>query len=459
MPAKDKKVMYKVAEDPKVEAVIKREKAEELRNDFSDMGMEVDTAWSENFITDKYGNPKQQYTENSRLALSNDPRTKGAIQKSKVDDLIYITRDIRLPKGGIMKAGERLTDTGIKQLCHLLEVTYGITNPQKVADAIDLVSEQDAFHPFQIYIEKISQLPTTLGVINQVLDCIELTSDHHPDYKQRIIKKWFGGIMGTLMGSYSVMTFVLVGDQLKDKTNFFREILPPDLKSFFGEVEIKDDKDCFEKMCIYLIAYDDEYTSGTKTENSLRKKITSAEFFDLRRPYDRFVKKRRRIGVNCGSANEPDIISDQTGNRRVIPARITRINIEKFRRINLDLFYRELLYLHTLDPVWWHLTAKDIRFMNADTLQNTLVDPFEEQIRIYTIKDPEGHISTGEVESHIAACNKAFRPNPAKLGRALTRLYGNSTLKKLDRKGVRGYPIKLVYSNEFATLNEKEDML
>ena len=452
-----KKAIDEFAKDPKVKDVIEKKKMEGLREDFKEMlGEDVDTDWAKGFITDKYGNAKPQYVENPRLALSNDPRTKGAIQKNKIDDRIYITKDICFPNGVIVKAGAQLNDTGVKQICHLLEVTYGLTNPQKIVDAIDLVSEQDSFHPFQLYIDQLRQLPLTLGVIDQVLACLELEADHHPDYKQRIIKKWFGGIMGTLMGSYCIMSLVIVGGQNGGKTTFFRNLLPVLLKELFAETDLKDDKDCFEIMCTKLIVYDDEFTSATKIESSIRKKITSAEYFDFRKPYARLVEHRKRIAVPCGSANDHDVVSDFTGNRRVIPARTVKINLVKFEKINLDLFYRELLYLHDLDPVWWHLSAKDILFMNKDTLQNTVTDPFEEQIRLYTIADPEGHVSASGVESHLAACNKSFRPNSAKLGRALTRVYGNSTLKKIDAKGVRGYPLKLVFTSEFALNVERE---
>lgn len=299
-----------------------------------------------------------------------------------------------------------------------------------------------SYHPFTEYINSIKDMPVIHGTIDKFLKCLVLENDHHPDYLQRIVKKWFGGLMGTLMGSYSVMTLVFIGSQGNGKTTFFRGLLPPELKQYFAESEIAADKDVMARMCTNLIVYNDEFTSKNKTEASQYKQMSSAENFTYRKPYGRIDVTRRRTAVLCGSANEPDVISDYTGNRRVIPVRLRYIDHKNIPSINQ--VYRELLELHKVNSTWWHLTAEDITFMNADTVQNTAIDEFEERILKWTESDPSGHVSTTEVSRHLAAHDGSYRQNIPKLSRALTRVYGVSCVKMVGKSSVRGYKLKLI---------------
>ncbi len=300
-----------------------------------------------------------------------------------------------------------------------------------------------SFHPFNEYLESIAGLQVVKGTVQQVLNCMVL-DDHHPDYKEKVIKKWLGGLMGALTGSYSVMTLILIGGQGVGKTVFFRNLLPLPLQSYFVECQLTDDKDVYARMCSNLIAYDDEFTGKNKTEASIYKKLSSAEKFTYRKPYGHFDITRKRTAVLCGSANEYDVINDTTGNRRIIPVRLKKIDHEKFSKINLNDFYRELLELHKENPTWWHLKADEIALLNYDSEANTAPDEHKERVLKYTTPDPTGHVTTTEVEHHIHTWDTSYKTNTNKLGRALTQVYGCNTIKKINGVNVRGYSLRLL---------------
>lgn len=304
-----------------------------------------------------------------------------------------------------------------------------------------------SYHPFDDYLRQLADRPLKMGVIDAFLNCLKLT-DHHPDYLQRIVKKWFGGLMGTLCGNYSLMTLVFVGKQGNGKTTFFRNLLPDALNKYFVESEVKKDKDIKALMCQNFIVYSDEFTSKNKTEAADYKEMSSAENFTYRKPYGKMNETRKRTACLCGSANEGDILSDPTGNRRVIPVRVKYIDHEALSKINIDDFYRELLELHKADPVWWYLSDDEIAFLNADTVQNEAVDEWAERVVRWTEPDPQGHVSTTDVSRHIAGRDNSYRSNVHKLGRALANIYGASVQKWANDRNTKGYPCRLVNVSE-----------
>ncbi len=378
------------------------------------------------------------------------------IQNKSVDGILMSKRDSivynHIANVGINKNlltdqyeltnGELLNDETINMIAIKARVENSSISSKQVYELIASPFTK-SFHPFAEYLKSINNIKVVNGTINKVLDCMVL-DNHHADYKERIVKKWFGGIMGTLKGSYSVMTLVLVGWQGCGKTTFFRGLLPPMLKDYFAEGGLVEDKDVMNLLCSNILYYDDEFTSKNKTEASIYKKMSSADKFTYRKPYGRTTITRNRTAILCGSANEPDVISDHTGNRRILATRIKSINHNALNNINLNDFYRELLELHNNNPIWWHLSKEDIEFMNNETVSNTAVDEYLERVSKYTIALDFAHVSTTEVERHICYHDSSFKANSHKTGRALAKLYGNSFLKKVNGNSIRGYPIKLI---------------
>lgn len=298
------------------------------------------------------------------------------------------------------------------------------------------------FDPRLEYIKKLNKMPLKIGMIKELFSCIQ--SIHSPEYMDRIVKKWFGGIVGTLLGDFSVMSLILIGGQGIGKSLFFRNILPKELRPYLAEASVKDDKDYWALMCSRLILCDDEFTSKTKTEAAEYKKIVSAPNFTYRTPFGKINETRKRTAVLCGSANEADVISDRTGNRRIIPLNVSHIDHIRLSKINLDNFYRELLELSKVDPNWWYLTPDDIEFLKNETSENLVLNEDEELLQRFTTADPYGHVSTSEVVQHLNFYQSSYRANIHKLGRELGKMYGKSFMKSLNGNKIRGYPLKLV---------------
>ena len=420
----------------------------------------IKSAYKQPSANKSYNNPRVQSKAVKRAQSSTKPVKSVVDMLCKDDALIYnIVSDLGIYKNELTQKveyrnGIELIDSDVAQITLKARgVSKGISD----SDTMRVLHGNiiPSYHPFYAYLEYIANLPLKPGTVDNFISCLKL-DNHHPEYLQRIVKKWFGGLMGTLYGNYSVMTLVFVGAQGNGKTTFFRNLLPDALSKYFAESDIKDDKDVCARMCSNLILYNDEFTSKNKTEASEFKKMSSADKFTYRKPYGRMDITNKRIACLCGSANESDVISDHTGNRRIIPVRLRHIDRETLEKIHIDDFYRELLDMHKADPVWWYLSPEDIKLMNDDTVQNTAVDEDEERVSKWTALDPLGHVSATEVAAHIADRDRAYRPNIHKLGRALNKVRGSSAQKRIGTQNIRGYKIRLV--DKVAGCNTVTDM-
>src|SRR5690625_766885 len=123
----------------------------------------------------------------------------------------------------------------------------------------------------------------------------------------------------------SLLKSVLAGSkQNTGKTHTLRYILPDELQPYFGESELTGDKDENLLMCNKAIILNDEMSNKSKRDLTVMKKLCSVQWFNLRRPYGKSNEDIRRIAALCGTSNDMQILSDPTGNRRIIPIEVDR---------------------------------------------------------------------------------------------------------------------------------------
>ena len=81
-----------------------------------------------------------------------------------------------------------------------------------------------------------------------------------------------------MQGDYSLAILVLCGDQGIGKTNFFRNLLPAELRSYYGESKLDAGKDDEILMCKKIILCDDEFGGKSKQEEETQRTILQANF-------------------------------------------------------------------------------------------------------------------------------------------------------------------------------------
>ena len=265
------------------------------------------------------------------------------------------------------------------------------------------------------------------------------------DYLDVFLKKWLLGIVGSAFGTYSLMILVLVGEQGIKKTEFFRNLLPKELRKYYAESNLDEGKDSEILMCKKLLIVDDEFGGKSKKDATKLKRLSSQQTFSIRAPYGRITEDLNRLAVLGGTSNESDVINDPTGNRRIIPVNLIRFNLEKYLSIDKTKLFIELYNEWKQDPKGWFLTHQEIDILNSTTIKNTEVWIEEEIIQKYATENPYNFSTSTDLKIAIETKFPSIRTTTKRIGQALKKLGYNQVMKKQNGKLFRMYQVELQF--------------
>ena len=138
------------------------------------------------------------------------------------------------------------------------------------------------------------------------------------DWRCKMVRKWYIGIIYSIYGGTNELNLILVGGKNTGKTEFFKRLLPAELKQYFAISQLNKGKDDEILMCEKILILNDEYGGKNKMDERNEKRLMATDYFSLRVPYGKGNETIRRIATLCGSCNERDVLDDPTGNRRII---------------------------------------------------------------------------------------------------------------------------------------------
>jgi predicted P-loop ATPase len=258
------------------------------------------------------------------------------------------------------------------------------------------------------------------------------------DYLDVYLKKWLLGVIGSAHGTYSLMILVLIGEQGTNKTEFFRNLLPEDLKKYYSESNLDEGKDSEILMCKKLLIVDDEFGGKSKKDATKLKRLSSQQTFSIRAPYGRISEDLNRLAVLGGTSNDPEVINDPTGNRRIIPINIIGFDIEKFKQIDKTKLFIELYNEWKNDKKGWFLNKHQIEWLNQINIKNMEVC-VEDEILSGATDSPFAELTSTDIKVAIEMKYPSIKTTTKKIGMALKKL---GFEQKLVR---RGMDVKRVY--------------
>lgn len=284
----------------------------------------------------------------------------------------------------------------------------------------------------------------------------------HPqtEYNKWAFKKWIVGAMHNWLSDrktkiVSPLTLVLTGQQHgTGKTSFFRNALPDELSEYMVEEKIESkDKDSVFRMCKSLFMFDDEFGGDGFKDVKAFKRVSDTTNVVQRRPFAKQDSIFRRIAALCGSSNENDILKDITGNRRILPINVERIDYYEMIASDRKSLIIEAYNLYKSGFDWVVRTQEDIDYIKANTSQNEVVLPIEEVFFNHFALDQsinypkEVILNQGEILEYLNL-HSILKPSKYELKEVLTK---NKLVYKVWRIGnevKKGLKLYTKYAND-----------
>jgi predicted P-loop ATPase len=346
--------------------------------------------------------------------------------------------------------GRPLTDWDVNTIWGEIADSLGSRVAKTTIEDIINSDATQKYNPFRQFFES-HQEKTAQNCIEKLASCITFDSqgvpyEEYEAYAHAFLRKWIVSIVASMHGTYSLLILVLVGGQGIGKTNFFRWLLPEELRSYYGESKLDNGKDDLMLMCTKLILCDDEFSGKSKSEYKHIKDISSKQTITIRLPYGRRTQDFTRYAVLCGTSNDLEIINDPTGNRRIVPINVKSIDFQAFTAIDkTELFIEAYNIYHTEGDASWQLSKEDIASLNQVTTYNEQIDTVEEAIMMFFEKTDSNLESntktTTEIISYMMQYSK-LHFNPQRVGIALRNLGFERTTKRKNGKPVKCYKVK-----------------
>lgn len=272
-----------------------------------------------------------------------------------------------------------LTDTEVNDMYLNAKKSFDFNVPINDIRSIINSNKVRKINVLEDFLNENKSNPT--GIIEQYAKCI------HPQTEYNIwaLKKWLVGALHNWTSSNNEklvcpLTLVLTGQQHgTGKTSFLRNIMPKELSKYIVEAKINGhDKDSMYTLCNSLLVLDDEFGGKAFKDVKEYKAISDMNIITQRRPYEREAKTFKRRAILCGTSNEVDILKDVTGNRRILPVNVDKIDYNRILEIDKTSLIIEAFNLLQSGFEWIVRTQDDMDYIKNNSYQNETILPIEE---------------------------------------------------------------------------------
>ena len=189
---------------------------------------------------------------------------------------------------------------------------------------------------------------------------------------------------------------------------------------------------------------DDEMGGKSKQDEKRFKELTSKHTFSIRAPYARFNEDFKRLAILCGTSNDPDIITDPTGNTRILPIEVEEIYHTNYNNIDKDDLFMEC-YRCYHDGEEWQLNKQEIDTLKemSEEFEST---PYERELilKFFSVPSDEAQytekLTATDIKDIIERRTEQRITNIKRLGIELKKIFG----KKRFYGGIGKYVVHII---------------
>jgi hypothetical protein len=297
------------------------------------------------------------------------------------------------------------------------------------------------YNPFEDFINANQSVIRSQQLIEDLAACIETTTPHVAKY----LTHWGVGMIASVYGHTSPLVLVLAGErQNTGKTEFFRRFLPKQLSQYYAESKLDGGKDDDILLTKKLVIMDDEFGGKSKLEAKRFKELTSKASFSIRLPYGRTHRDLKRLAVLAGTTNDLGLISDPTGNRRILPINVLGINHPAYNAIDKTALFMAFYDLYQ-SGFNWHLSSEDILQLNDNSADFNAINFEAELINQYFRVPQNGdycdYLTNTELKIYLESNSQQRIFDTRKLGMEMKNLGFEQVKRKVNGTTMRCYSV------------------
>ena len=286
---------------------------------------------------------------NCVTVFQSDPKLKGAIARNLLTERVDIVKPLWWKRRSSL-----LTDLDMDYLLLYLEESYGLTNEKKVQSALEIVANENCYHPIQNHLNSLKWDGEER--IRYALH--RFLGSEENEYNYEVLKLFMMGAIKRVFepGCKFENMLCLVGGQGAGKSTFFRFMAIRD-EWFSDDLKRLDDENVYRKLQGHWIIEMSEMiaTANAKSIEEI-KSFLSRQKETYKVPYETHPADRLRQCVFAGTTNRQDFLPrDRTGNRRFIPvtvyperAEVHILEDEKASRAYIDQMWAEAMVIYNI---------------------------------------------------------------------------------------------------------------
>ena len=254
--------------------------------------------------------------KNCLTVFQRDPLLRGAVSYNILSERVDIVKPL-----GWERTSATLTDMDMKYLLLYLEEHYGLTSEKKVENAIQIVANENRYHPVRDYLNSL-QWDGTERIRYALHHFLGADTD---EYTFEALKLFMMGAIRRVFqpGSKFEVMLCLVGGQGAGKSTFFRLLAVKD-EWFSDDLKKLDDENVYRKLQGHWIIEMSEMiaTANARSIEEIKSFLSrQKEVYKI--PYETHPADRLRQCVFGGTSNAMDFLPlDRSGNRRFLPVQV-----------------------------------------------------------------------------------------------------------------------------------------
>ena len=321
-----------------------------------------------------------------------------------------------------------------------------------------------SFNPFKDYFEQLMEHTDVEEVMKRdpiqlLADTVKVTGGEEEQARWSLyLKKWLVAMVGSWLSDDCIndVILVLIGEQGAYKTTWCNRLLPPLLRKYFYTKTNANrmSKDDLLTLAQYALVCCEELDTMRPSELNQLKAVVTMPSIDERAAYAHYHEHRQHIASFCGTGNNPQFLSDPTGNRRWLPFEVESIVSPREHPFDYEGIFAQAYHLYQSGYRYW-FTKEEIIELNqhnhqfeAPRLERELVNTYFRK----PAKDESGVFMTVARAIQIIGIYISQKLSAIHVGRAFTEL--GFQRKRLHKE--RGYLVEIRTSEEIAQFERRQ---